>query len=41
MKPDERPKFPSGIPKGKMRPAVAGDKFSMLGPDGYVVPIIE
>lgn len=41
VKPEERPKFPSGIPRNKMRPAEAGDKFSMLGPDGYVVPIIE
>lgn len=41
VKPEERPKFPSGIPKGKMIPAEAGDKFALLGPDGYVVPIIE
>ena len=41
MKPEERPKFPSGIPKNKMRPAGPEDKFAMLGPDGYVVPEIE
>ena len=40
-KPEERPKFPSGIPKAKMRPAGPDDKFAMLGPDGYVVPEIE
>jgi hypothetical protein len=40
-KPEERPKFPSGIPKNKMRVARPDDKFAMLGPDGYVVPEIE
>ena len=40
-KPEERPKFPSGIPKNKMRVAKPDDKFAMLGPDGYVVPEIE
>ena len=38
---DDRLKFPSGIPKAKMRPAAPDDKFAMLGPDGYVVPVIE
>lgn len=41
VKPEERAKFPSGIPKGKMRPAQPGDKFALLGPDGYVVPILD
>lgn len=40
-KPDERPKFPSGIPRTNLRPAQAGDKFAMLGPEGYVVPELE
>ena len=38
---DERHKFPSGIPKTNLRPAQPGDKFAMLGPDGYVVSDIE
>jgi hypothetical protein len=41
VKQEERAKFPSGIPKGKMRPAQPGDKFALLGPDGFVVPIID
>jgi hypothetical protein len=40
-KSEERHKFPSGIPKTNLRPAQPGDKFAMLGPDGYVVSEIE
>ncbi|CAF0899337.1 unnamed protein product [Brachionus calyciflorus] len=40
-KPEERPKFPSGIPKANLRPAQAGDKFAKLGPEGYVVTDME
>lgn len=40
-KTEERHKFPSGIPKTNLRPAQPGDKFAMLGPDGYVVSEIE
>ena len=36
-----RPKFPSGIPRTKLRQAKPQDKFVMLGPKGYVVPEIE
>jgi hypothetical protein len=34
-------KFPAGIPKTQLRPAKPGDKFAMLGPDGWVIPQIE
>jgi hypothetical protein len=34
---EERLKFPSGIPKSTLKPAQPGDKFAMLGPNGYVV----
>jgi len=40
-KSEERHQFPSGIPKTNLRPAQPGDKFAMLGPDGYVVSDIE
>ncbi|RNA36046.1 E3 ubiquitin- ligase RBBP6-like [Brachionus plicatilis] len=40
-KSEVRPKFPSGIPKTTLRPAKAGEKFAMFGPEGYVVPEIE
>ncbi|CAF0714249.1 unnamed protein product [Brachionus calyciflorus] len=40
-KPEERPKFPSGIPRSNLRPAQAGDKFAKLGPEGYVVTDME
>jgi hypothetical protein len=36
-RPEDRPKFPSGIPRNTLRPAQPGDKFAMLGPEGYVV----
>ena len=40
-KPEDRPKYPSGIPRTNLRPAQPGEKFAMLGPEGYVVPEIE
>jgi hypothetical protein len=36
-----RPKYPTGIPKGAMIRANAGDPGAMLGPDGYVIPKID
>ncbi len=38
---DVRPKYPTGIPKGAMVRANAGDPGAMLGPDGYVIPKID
>lgn len=40
-KPEERPKFPSGIPRSNLVPAQPGDKFAMYGPEGYVVTQID
>ncbi|RNA36047.1 E3 ubiquitin- ligase RBBP6 isoform X1, partial [Brachionus plicatilis] len=40
-KPEERPKYPSGIPRTNLRPAQPGEKFAMLGPEGYVVTEID
>ncbi|RNA38709.1 zinc finger CCCH domain-containing 18-like isoform X1 [Brachionus plicatilis] len=40
-KPEDRPKYPSGIPRTNLRPAQPNEKFAMLGPDGYVVTEID
>lgn len=40
-KPEDRPKYPSGIPRTNLRPAQPNEKFAMLGPEGYVVTEID
>lgn len=40
-RPEERPKFPSGIPRTNLIPAQKSTPFAMLGPEGYVVSTIE
>lgn len=44
IKPDERPKYPSGIPRMFLVPAQPGDKFAMVDPEGrggFVISEIE
>ena len=40
-KDENRPKYPTGIPKSNMIKAAASDPGAMLGPEGYVVHKID
>jgi hypothetical protein len=40
-KEENRPKYPSGIPRNRMTKANAGDPGAMLGPEGYVIQLID